>query len=76
MKTDIENKIGASQSSIETKMNEVTSTQSSIESKINELTTTVNTEVHEIKCSFDDLKTNLSTDIDTLKQHVTEQHSD
>lgn len=42
MKVEIENKIGASQSSIET--------------KINELSATVNTEVNELKSSFNDLK--------------------
>lgn len=58
MKDGIENKIIASQSSIET--------------RIDDLTTTINTEVRELKSSFDELKTSLGGDIDTLKQHMNE----
>lgn len=58
MKTDIENKI-------------ITS-QSSIESKLNDLATNVNVEVQNIKTSINDFKSELSTEITALKGQITE----
>lgn len=58
MKNDIEKKIGASQSSIET--------------KLKELNANVNAEVNELKKSVDDLKSKVGAELQTLNKQITE----
>lgn len=56
MKTDIENQISTS--------------QSSIENKLSDFTAQVNAEVHGLKNSIDELKSQCGTEIGTLKEHM------
>lgn len=60
MKTDIENKISDS--------------QSSIECKLSDFTTKVNDEVNGLKSAISELNSKLGTEIETLKEHVTKQN--